>query len=129
PPACFASSPRAHSGGATPASSARAPLPPPLVSFYIGHGSSNWPAVQQARYFAVNLMGHNHQDTAARFARKGADRFGPATEWRTGPAGLPLLAGATLHPICATPPPCPVGGHQPVGGPGLSAGRSQPGPP
>jgi hypothetical protein len=54
--------------GLTVTSFSSASLDPPLVSFYIGHGSSNWPAVQQARHFAVNLMGHNHQDTAARFA-------------------------------------------------------------
>jgi len=51
--------------GLTVTSFSSASLDPPLVSFYIGHGSSNWPAVQQARHFAVNLMGHNHQDTAA----------------------------------------------------------------
>src|ERR1044071_9519773 len=76
--------------GLTVTSFSSASLDPPLVSFYIGHGSSNWPAVQQARHFAVNLMGHGHQDTAALFARKGADRFGPATQWQAGPAGLPL---------------------------------------
>ena len=99
------------------------------MSFYIGHGSSNWPAVQQARHFAVNLMGHGQQDTAARFARKGADRFGPATQWRTGPAGLPLLAGATVHLICATASLVTVGDHELVVGRVLQADLNQPGPP
>jgi flavin reductase (DIM6/NTAB) family NADH-FMN oxidoreductase RutF len=115
--------------GLTVTSFSSASLDPPLVSFYIGHGSSNWPAVQQARHFAVNLMGHNHQDTAARFARKGADRFGPATQWHTGPAGLPLLAGATVHLICATASLVTVGDHELVVGRVLQADLNQPGPP
>ena len=28
------------------------------MSFYIGHGSSNWPAVREAEHFAANLTGH-----------------------------------------------------------------------
>ena len=72
-----------------------ASLDPPLVSFYIGHRSSNWPAVRAAEHFAVNLMDHGQEAVAARFARKGADRFGPETQWGPGPGDLPLLAGAT----------------------------------
>jgi flavin reductase (DIM6/NTAB) family NADH-FMN oxidoreductase RutF len=115
--------------GLTVTSFSSASLDPPLVSFYIGHGSSNWPAVQQARHFAVNLMGHGHQDTASLFARKGADRFGPATEWRTGPLGLPLLEGATVHLICATTSLVPVGDHELVVGRVLQADLNQAAPP
>ena len=98
--------------GLTVTSFSSASLDPPLVSFYIGHSSSNWPAVQVARHFAVNLMGHGQQELAARFARKGEDRFGPATQWWTGPAGLPLLAGATVHMICATDSLVTIGDHE-----------------
>ena len=115
--------------GLTVTSFSSASLDPPLVSFYIGNGSSNWPAVRQARHFAVNLMGHGHQDTATRFARKGADRFGPATQWRIGPAGLPLLAGATVHLICATASLVTVGDHELVVGRVLQADLNQPSPP
>ena len=87
--------------GLTVTSFSSAGLDPPLVSFYIGHASSNWPAVRAATYFAVNLMGTGQEEVAARFARKGADRFGPPTRWEPGPGGLPLLAGATTHLICA----------------------------
>ncbi len=82
--------------GLTVTSFSSASLDPPLVSFYIGHGSSNWPAVRAAEHFAVNLMDHGQEAVAARFARKGADRFGPQTRWRPGPGGLPA-AGRRDH--------------------------------
>jgi flavin reductase (DIM6/NTAB) family NADH-FMN oxidoreductase RutF len=97
--------------GLTVTSFSSASLDPPLVSFYIGHASSNWPAVREAGHFAVNLMGHGQEEVAARFARKGANRFGPETRWRPGPSGLALLAGATTHLICARHALVTVGDH------------------
>jgi flavin reductase (DIM6/NTAB) family NADH-FMN oxidoreductase RutF len=102
--------------GLTVTSFSSASLDPPLVSFYIGHESSNWPAVRTARHFAVNLMDHGQEAVAARFARKGADRFGPETQWGPGPGDLPLLAGATTHLICATHAMLSVGDHELVVG-------------
>src|SRR5215470_17500098 len=55
--------------GLTVTSFSSASLDPPLVSFYIGHGSSSWPHMRTAAHFAVNLMGNSQQDVAARFAR------------------------------------------------------------
>ena len=102
--------------GLTVTSFSSASLDPPLVSFYIGHGSSNWPAVRAAEHFAVNLMDHGQEAVAALFARKGADRFGPQTEWSPGPGDLPLLAGATTHLICAVHAMLTVGDHELVVG-------------
>jgi flavin reductase (DIM6/NTAB) family NADH-FMN oxidoreductase RutF len=102
--------------GLTVTSFSSASLDPPLVSFYIGHGSSNWPAVQAAAHFAVNLMGNDQEDVAARFARKGAERFGPRTRWEAGPRGLPLLSGATTHLICVRHALVTVGDHELVVG-------------
>lgn len=98
--------------GLTVTSFSSASLDPPLVSFYIGHGSSNWPAVQAAAHFAVNLIGNAQEEVAARFARKGAERFGPRTRWQPGPGGLPLLSGATTHLICARHDLVRVGDHE-----------------
>ena len=102
--------------GLTVTSFSSASLHPPLVSFYIGHGSSNWPAVLAAAHFAVNLMGSGQQEVADLFARKGADRFGPATRWEPGPGGLPLLSGATTQLICARHDLVRVGDHELVVG-------------
>jgi flavin reductase (DIM6/NTAB) family NADH-FMN oxidoreductase RutF len=108
-------------GGLTVTSFSSASLAPPLVSFYIGHGSSNWPAVRAAEHFAVNLMGHEQHRLAARFARKGEDRFGHPTQWHTGAAGLPLLADATTHLICAMHSMVTIGDHELVVGRVLAA--------
>jgi flavin reductase (DIM6/NTAB) family NADH-FMN oxidoreductase RutF len=102
--------------GLTVTSFSSASLHPPLVSFYIGHGSSNWPVVRTARRFAVNLMDHGQEAVAALFARKGADRFGPGTQWGPGPEDLPLLAGATTHLLCTTHAMLSVGDHELVVG-------------
>jgi flavin reductase (DIM6/NTAB) family NADH-FMN oxidoreductase RutF len=103
-------------GGLTVTSFSSASLDPPLVSFYIGHGSSNWPAIRDARHFAVNLIGEGHQSLAHRFALKGQDRFAPPTRWNRGPKGLPLLSDATTHLICATESLVTVGDHELVVG-------------
>ena len=98
--------------GLTVTSFSSASLDPPLISFYIGHGSSNWPAVRVARYFAVNLIGVEHESLAARFARKGADRFAAPTRWHLGTAGLPLLTDASTHLVCETHSLVTVGDHE-----------------
>lgn len=102
--------------GLTVTSFSSASLDPPLVSFYIGHGSSNWPLVRAAANFAVNLMGDGQEDVAATFAHRGADRFGPRTRWAPGPGGLPLLVGATTHLICGVHALVTVGDHELVVG-------------
>jgi flavin reductase (DIM6/NTAB) family NADH-FMN oxidoreductase RutF len=61
-------------------------------------------------------MGHGQQALAARFARKGEDRFGPPTQWRHGLAGMPLLADATTHLVCARHSLVTVGDHDLVVG-------------
>lgn len=102
--------------GVTVTSFGSASLEPPLVSFYIGHGSSTWPEIRAARHFAVNLIGLGQEALAARFARKGEDRFAPPTSWHAGTAGLPLLAGATTHLVCARHQQMTVGDHELVVG-------------
>lgn len=102
--------------GLTVTSFSSASMDPPLVSFYIGHGSSNWPAIRDARHFAVNLIGEGHQSLAHRFALKGEDRFAPPTRWSRGRSDLPLLSDATTHLICATDALVTVGDHELVVG-------------
>jgi flavin reductase (DIM6/NTAB) family NADH-FMN oxidoreductase RutF len=107
---------RSGPSGLTVTSFSSASLDPPLVSFYIGHDSSNWPAIRDARHFAVNLIGEGHQSLAHRFALKGEDRFAPPTRWSRGPKDLPLLSDATTHLICATESLVTVGDHELVVG-------------
>ncbi|MEU7176776.1 MULTISPECIES: flavin reductase family protein [Streptomyces] len=101
---------------------------PPLLSFGIATGASSWPAVAEAEHIGVHLLGEHQQDLAATFARSGADRFGPATSWRTGPEGVPLLDGVLAWLVCRVVARVPAGDHrivlaQPVVGDPSGPGR------
>ncbi|MCJ7672900.1 MAG: flavin reductase family protein [Acidimicrobiia bacterium] len=65
-------------------------LDPPLVLFCVATTSSTWPRIEQARKFAVNILGEHQEDLSNLFAQKGADRFGQ-TEWHLGVGGSPVL--------------------------------------
>jgi flavin reductase (DIM6/NTAB) family NADH-FMN oxidoreductase RutF len=97
--------------GFTVTSLTAASLNPPLVSFYVDHGSRSRPALTTVDHFGVHLLGSPHRDLAALFARRGADRFAPPTRWRHGPFGVPLLEDATVRLICARRDIVPVGDH------------------
>ncbi|MDI5965359.1 flavin reductase family protein [Streptomyces sp. SL13] len=73
---------------------------PPLLSFGISAASSSWPAVRDARYVGVHVLGEHQEELAATFARSGADRFAPPTRWRTGPHGVPLLEDVSGWLVC-----------------------------
>ncbi|MFE3179281.1 flavin reductase family protein [Streptomyces violascens] len=85
---------------------------PPLISFGIGTGSSSWPVVAEADHIGVHILGEHQQDLAATFARSGADRFGPATGWRTGPEGVPVLDGVLAWLVCKVVARIPAGDHR-----------------
>ncbi|GGW95630.1 flavin reductase family protein [Streptomyces noursei] len=101
---------------------------PPLLSFGIGTGASSWPTVSEAGHIGVHILGEHQQELAATFARSGADRFGPATSWRTGPEGVPLLDGVLAWLVCRVVARIPAGDHrivlaQPVVGDPAGPGR------
>jgi flavin reductase (DIM6/NTAB) family NADH-FMN oxidoreductase RutF len=88
-----------------------ASLEPPLVSFYVTRSSTTWPRLRDARVFAANILAADQADTADRFARRDIDRFGPRTQWRSGPHRVPLLAGAAGHVACELDAVIAVGDH------------------
>ena len=97
--------------GLTVTSLTAASLDPPLVSFYLGVRSRSLPTLRSARYFGVNLLGADEHELAARFARRGVDRFAPPTRWRPGPHAVQMLDGATLRMVCGLADVRPVGDH------------------
>ncbi|MEV4881507.1 flavin reductase family protein [Streptomyces cyaneofuscatus] len=85
---------------------------PPLVSFGIGTSSSSWPVLAEAEYVGVHILGEHQQELATTFARSGADRFGPSTEWSSGPEGVPLLADVSAWLVCRVVARIPAGDHR-----------------
>ncbi|MEU0163644.1 flavin reductase family protein [Streptomyces sp. NPDC006261] len=85
---------------------------PPLVSFGIGTASSSWPVLAEAEHVGVHILGEHQQELATTFARSGADRFGPSTEWSSGPEGVPLLAGVPAWLVCRVVARIPAGDHR-----------------
>ncbi|MCZ9337552.1 flavin reductase family protein, partial [Streptomyces sp. TRM76130] len=85
---------------------------PPLVSFGVGTGSSSWPVIAETGHVGVHILGEHQRDLAATFARSGADRFGPATAWRTGPEGVPVLDGVLAWLVCRVAGRVPAGDHR-----------------
>jgi 3-hydroxy-9,10-secoandrosta-1,3,5(10)-triene-9,17-dione monooxygenase reductase component len=63
-------------------------LDPPLISICPARTSETWPEIRAAGQFLINLMRHGQDETVAKFARKGIDRFAavPFHERRCGPA-------------------------------------------
>ncbi|MFF9689546.1 flavin reductase family protein [Streptomyces sp. NPDC014623] len=84
---------------------------PPLISFGVGVSSSSWPVIAEAGYVGVHILGEGQQELAATFARSGADRFGPSTDWRRGPEGVPLLGGVVAWLVCRVAARIPAGDH------------------
>jgi len=97
--------------GLTPTSFSSVSLDPPPVSFYIGRESATWPWLRQADLFAVNILAGHQAQLAARFARKGIDRFAAPTRWSPGPYGTPLLDDVAAHLICTPYETMPIGDH------------------
>ncbi|MFF4834133.1 flavin reductase family protein [Streptomyces sp. NPDC001315] len=85
---------------------------PPMLSFGISTGASSWPAISEASHVGVHILGEHQQELAATFARSGADRFGAATGWRTGPEGVPVLDDVSAWLVCRVVTRVPAGDHR-----------------
>ena len=76
-------------------------LEPPLVLVCLDRSAESFPVFEEARTFAVSILGANQQDAAVRFATRGADKFGGSSLDRGAATGLPLVAGAIAHLGCS----------------------------
>jgi flavin reductase (DIM6/NTAB) family NADH-FMN oxidoreductase RutF len=107
--------------GFTATSLSSVAVEPPLISFGVSTGSSSWPALAEAPYVGVHILGGHQEDVAA--------LFGPATAWRPGPHGVPLLDGVAAWMVCRTVARVPAGDHRIVLAQAEAAGRQGPGDP
>lgn len=84
---------------------------PPLLSFGVSSVSSSWPVIAEAEHVGVHILGEHQRELATTFARSGADRFGPPTDWCSGPHGVPLLADVPAWLVCRVVARVPAADH------------------
>ncbi|MCB5280624.1 Flavin-dependent monooxygenase, reductase subunit HsaB [Arthrobacter sp. ES1] len=75
--------------GFTATSVASLSAKPPRFTFNMARTSSSWPAVANAKYIGVHMLGLENQALADRFART-RDRF-EGDHWVPGPHEVPVL--------------------------------------
>lgn len=121
--------PGGRPAGFTATSLASVSAEPPLLCFGIGVAASAWPNVAESPFVGVHLLGEHQRELAATFARSGADRFGPATAWRTGPHGVPLLDDVSAWLVARVVARIPVGDHRIVVAQAVAADPTGPGRP
>jgi flavin reductase (DIM6/NTAB) family NADH-FMN oxidoreductase RutF len=76
-------------------------LDPPLVLWSQSRSAGSYPAFRDASHFAVNVLGGEHAELSARFARPHPDKF-KGIAYTLGEYGVPLITGAAAHFECAT---------------------------
>jgi len=74
-------------------------LEPPLVLFSVARDAHSLDAMQQARGFAVNILGQAQSDVSTRFARARSDKW-VAVDHSPGYADAPVLADVLAHFEC-----------------------------
>ena len=75
-------------------------LEPPLLLVCLAHTAASYGIFREADSFAVNVLELGQEETARRFASRGADKFGP-TPWKPGRLGAPLIDGSLARFDCA----------------------------
>lgn len=75
-------------------------LEPPLLLVCLAHTAASYGIFRAAESFAVNVLEVGQEETAKRFASRGADKFGP-TAWAEGTRGAPLIKGSLAIFDCA----------------------------
>jgi len=74
-------------------------LDPPLVLFCVAKAAATAPVFAAALSFAVNILAEDQREVSGLFASKVPDRF-DKIDWRAGPGGSPVLAGAAAWLAC-----------------------------
>jgi len=85
-------------------------LEPPLLLVCLSHTAASYSVFREANSFAVNVLEVGQEETAKRFASRGADKFG-ATPWPPGREGAPLIDGSLARFDCAMDSRVTAGDH------------------
>ncbi|WP_194818185.1 flavin reductase family protein [Nocardia sp. XZ_19_385] len=116
--------------GMTASSFTSVALEPPLVSVCLATGSTTCRSVRRSGVFAVNMLGHDHEEIGRRFATPGDadDRFAVG-QWDTATTGAAVLADAVAWVDCVVAACHPAGDHTIVLGLVQDAAAPRPAPP
>jgi len=76
-------------------------LDPPLLLICVDKRAESHPAFTRSGSFAVNVLGHGHEDLSRRFAVSGGDKFVDVPH-RSGKTGVPLLEDVLAVVECRT---------------------------
>lgn len=76
-------------------------LDPPLVLWSLAKSARSMEAFQQARGFAIHILGSEQQELASRFASRGEDKFAGLGVGK-GAVDVPLLPDCAAHFECET---------------------------
>ncbi|WP_067701430.1 flavin reductase family protein [Nocardia jejuensis] len=116
--------------GMTASSFTSVALEPGLVSVCLASGSTTCRMIRRSGVFAVNVLGHDHEDIGRRFAGGGADtdRFAVG-HWDTATTGAAVLAEAVAWLDCVVTACHPAGDHTIVLGLVQDAATPRPAPP
>ena len=74
-------------------------LDPPLVLWSLSRQATDFAELSAANRFAINVLAANQHHLSRQFSATDADKFS-GVEYAEGPAGCPLLQGATAHFLC-----------------------------
>lgn len=74
-------------------------LEPALVLLCLYHAAECHEVFSSASWFAINMLAPEHQELAARFGRRGGNKFA-SDHFETGLHGLPVLKSATAQLVC-----------------------------
>lgn len=95
--------------GTTVSAFASLSLDPPMILVSLQTSSTLLPVIRETGRFGLNVLAHDQAATAARFARRGIDRFGQVG-WSTS-GGVPKLAGVACWTACSVAGLIPAGDH------------------
>ena len=86
-------------------------LDPPLILVCLDRKADSHAAFEAAEHFAVSILAEGQGETAMRFARSGADKFGGFEVEPGSVTGMPVIPGALAHLECRMHDRLPGGDH------------------
>ena len=96
--------------GLTANSFASVSLDPPLVLWSLRKQAASLPAFRDSGWFAVNVLGSQHEGVSRHFATPAAEKFS-ATTYRPGLNGCPVLPDAIASFECSVEQQVDAGDH------------------